>query len=87
MARFDPVENRFVALPIDLGMADEQVHLILFGTGIRFRGGLSIVEVRVGEMSLPVNFASSQDEHTELDQISLLLPHSLAGKGEVNWRC
>ncbi len=45
---FNAAQNRFVALPIDLGPPGDQVFLILFGTGVRNRSALSTVTARIG---------------------------------------
>ncbi|MGH9839084.1 MAG: SBBP repeat-containing protein [Blastocatellia bacterium] len=80
VARFDQSLNRFVAVPIDFGPESDQLFLILFGTGMRFRtnaaaaiGGTAGAVLYVG----PSVFAG-------LDQCNVNLPRSLAGRGEVN---
>ncbi len=82
--RFDPAQNRFVAVPIDLGDASDQVVLVLFGTGWRNRSSLSVVEVKIGGMAIPSLYAGAQPTLVGVDQINLLLPRSLAGRGEVD---
>jgi uncharacterized protein (TIGR03437 family) len=67
-----------------LGAASDQVFLILFGTGIRHRSGLEAVKSKVGEIDAPVTFAGAQGALIGLDQVNLLLPRSLIGRGEVN---
>jgi len=88
VAQFDAAQNQFVARPIDLGpdlgAASDQVFLILFGTGIRHRSGLEAVKSRIGEAGAPVTFAGAQSSFIGLDQVNLLLPRSLIGRGEVN---
>jgi hypothetical protein len=48
VGRFDPVQNTFVAAPIDFGAATDRVYLVLFGSGLRFRSSLSSVTAKVG---------------------------------------
>jgi len=72
-----------VAGPIDVGPADDQVFLILFGTGIRLRPDLSGVRVRAGGMEATVVYAGPQRDSPGLDQINVLLPRTLAGRGEA----
>jgi hypothetical protein len=48
VAQFDQAQGRFVALPIDLGPETDQVFLVLFGTGLRFHGGLAGEGAAVG---------------------------------------
>ncbi len=81
---YDPAQNQFVARPIDLGPATDQVFLILFGGGIRFRSDLTNVKIKAGGVDAPVSFAGSQGGFIGLDQINARLPRSLIGKGEVD---
>ena len=69
--------------PIDLGPATDQVFLILFGTGIRGRSGLSAVTATAGGQEVAVSYAGPQADFDGLDQVNLLLPRSLAGRGQV----
>ncbi len=71
-----------VAIPIDLGPSTDQVFLILFGTGIRFRSALPLATV--GGVSCQVTFAGPQGSFTGLDQVNIRLDRSLAGRGAVN---
>jgi uncharacterized protein (TIGR03437 family) len=84
LARFDTAQNRFVALPIDFGPASDQLFLVLYGTGIRFRSALSAVSCTIGGPSASVEFADRIDGFIGLDQINVRLPRSLAGRGEVD---
>jgi uncharacterized protein (TIGR03437 family) len=84
VSRFDPAQNRFVSVPLDLGPETEQVFLILFGTGLRFRNSLSTVSARLGGVEAPVLFAGAQGALAGLDQTNLLLSRSLIGRGEVD---
>src|SRR5262249_26837745 len=69
--------------PIDLGPAADQVFLILFGTGIRGRSGLSAVTATVDGERAAVSYAGPQGEFDGLDQVNVLLPRTLAGRGRV----
>jgi uncharacterized protein (TIGR03437 family) len=71
-----------VAAPIDLGAATDQVVLEIYGTGIR-AAGTSGVKVTIGGIALPVQYAGAQGGFDGLDQINVILPRSLAGKGSV----
>lgn len=84
VAIFDPVKADFAAQPINLNPADEQVFLLLFGTGIRNRSALSAVSVQIGGVSTQINFAGAQGDFFGLDQINALLPRTLIGRGEVD---
>ncbi len=72
-----------VAIPIDPGPPTDQVVLILFGTGIRGRTALSAVRVEIGGQRAEVLYADSQGDFVGLDQVNVLIPRSLAGRGEV----
>ncbi|MGH9839997.1 MAG: hypothetical protein ACREEM_14530, partial [Blastocatellia bacterium] len=80
----DSAQNRFIATPIDLGPATDQVFLVLFGTGIRFRSALSNVSATIGGSGSEVLFAGAQGTLVGLDQINLRIPRSLIGRGEVD---
>jgi uncharacterized protein (TIGR03437 family) len=85
VTHFDPVQNRIVALPIDLASRDgEEVFLALFGTGIRGRSSLVNATAQVGASVVEVLYAGVQPDFAGLDQINLRLPKSLMGSGEVN---
>ncbi|QQS47621.1 MAG: carboxypeptidase regulatory-like domain-containing protein [Acidobacteriota bacterium] len=71
-----------VAIPIDLGPSTDQVFLILFGTGIRFRNALPTATV--GGIGCQVTFAGPQGSFTGLDQVNIRLDRRLAGRGTVN---
>lgn len=66
---------------IDLG--SDGVFLTLFATGLRGRNLLSPVTVTVGGAAVPVLYAGTQNEYPGLDQINVVLPPSLAGRGTV----
>jgi uncharacterized protein (TIGR03437 family) len=84
VSRLDPATNKFITAPIDLGPADDQVFLMLFGTGFRFRSALSNVIATVGGLDIPVLYAGVAPGFYGLDQANLLLDRSLIGKGEVD---
>ncbi len=84
----DPAQNKFVAAPIDLGPdlgnASDQVFLILFGAGLRFRSALSAVSAKLGGVDGQVTFAGARDGFVGLDQTNVRIPRSLIGRGEVD---
>ncbi len=82
--RFDSARNRFVAVPIDLSDASDQVFLILFGTGIRNFSAAGNVSVKFGGDDSLVQFAGSQGGFPGLDQVNARLSQSLAGRGNVD---
>jgi uncharacterized protein (TIGR03437 family) len=56
--------------------------LFLFGTGLQ-DAGTAGVTVSISGTSIPVSYADTQGGFVGLDQVNVLLPASLAGKGNV----
>jgi uncharacterized protein (TIGR03437 family) len=83
VARFDTTTNRFVPVPIDLSNANEQVFLVLYGTGYRRRAALRDVTTTVGGVACETLYAGAQGQLAGLDQINVRLPRSLAGRGNA----
>jgi uncharacterized protein (TIGR03437 family) len=71
-----PVELR-------LGPESEQLILVVFGTGFRWRQSLDAAQVTIGGEPAEVLYAGFQLEYPGLDQLNVRLPPSLAGRGEV----
>ena len=69
------------AAPIALGPASELATLILYGTGLN---GAKDVTVTIGGMQAQVAYAGPQGTYPGLDQINVLLPQSVSGKGKVD---
>jgi uncharacterized protein (TIGR03437 family) len=70
--------------PINIGPPNDAVALSLFGTGIRARSSLSAVTVTIGSVNAQVLFAGAQSNFIGLDQVNVLIPTSLIGRGEVD---
>ncbi|MEK7833830.1 MAG: hypothetical protein AAB401_22270, partial [Acidobacteriota bacterium] len=84
ISRFDTTTSRYVAVPIDLGPATDQVFLIAYGTGWRFRSNLTAVNATIGGTASDVLFAGMADGYVGLDQCNIKIPRVLIGRGEVN---
>ncbi|MGH9840644.1 MAG: hypothetical protein ACREEM_17845, partial [Blastocatellia bacterium] len=84
VAQLNPAQGKFFAVPIDLGPETDQVFLIAFGTGIRFRSSLSAVTASIGGANAEVLFAGAQGGLVGLDQINLRISRNLAGRGDVD---
>jgi uncharacterized protein (TIGR03437 family) len=69
---------------IDLGPAGDQVVLVLFGTGLRRRPDLSGVDVTIGGVKVPAQYAGEVAGLVGLDQLNFGVPRSLIGKGDVD---
>jgi uncharacterized protein (TIGR03437 family) len=76
--------GQWVAKPIDLGSDAEQLVLILYGTGIRFRSSLAAVKATIGGVDAPVLYAGDQLQYAGLDQVNVSIPRSLRGRGTVD---
>ena len=73
-----------VALPIDLGPENDQVFLIIYGTGLRNRSTLSAVSIKLGGTDAQALYTGEQGYFAGLDQVNVRLPRSLAGRGTVD---
>ena len=84
VAEFNPMLNRYVARPFDLGPTTDQVFLVLFGTGIRGRNPANQMAVFFGNSTNAIaDYAGAQGELVGLDQINVRLTNTLAGRGEI----
>jgi uncharacterized protein (TIGR03437 family) len=54
---------------------------VLFGTGIRFRKDPPQVSATIGGVTARVDYARNQCCFVGLDQVNLLIPRSLIGRG------
>ncbi|MGH7485926.1 MAG: hypothetical protein ACREMY_10055, partial [bacterium] len=70
----------FVGKPIDLGGESDQLVLLLFGTGFRNHQGSTTVTI--GGVAAQVLGIAAQGQFAGLDQMNVLIPHSLRGGGE-----
>jgi uncharacterized protein (TIGR03437 family) len=79
VAQWDAQQNRFVAVPVDLGADSDQLFLILFGTGIRGRSDTSNVKATIGGITTEVTFAGAQGAFDGLDQVNVRIPRNVGG--------
>jgi uncharacterized protein (TIGR03437 family) len=70
-----------VPVAMDLGTPDEQLIVMLYGTGIR--GYKSLPEVTIGGVAATVLGAAAQSQYAGLDQVNVLVPRALQGSGDV----
>ena len=84
IAQYDSTAKRNVATAIDLSTLTDKVYLIIFGTGIRNRTSLGGVTCDIGGVGTTLKYAGAHGTYAGLDQLNILLPNTLAGKGEVN---
>lgn len=72
-----------VAVPISLGGTNDSLYVTLYGTGLRGFSGLANASATVGGIPAQVQFIGTQGQYPALDQVNILVPHSLVGEGEV----
>jgi uncharacterized protein (TIGR03437 family) len=84
VAAFNSSQNQFVPIPIDLSPTTDQVFLILFCTGVRFRSSLAAVSYNVGGVTGTPLFVGAQGGFVGLDQVNIPLSRALIGRGVVN---
>ena len=70
-------------MPVALG-ADHTVYVSFYGTGIRNHSALSKVTVTIGGVEAPVQYAGAAPGFVGLDQVNVLVPLTLQGRGESN---
>jgi uncharacterized protein (TIGR03437 family) len=75
--QLDQAHNKFVPVPMDLGPDTEQVFLILYGTGFRFREMPGVVTCLIGGVAAEVSYAGNQNQYVGLDQCNVRIPRSL----------
>lgn len=66
--------------PLDLGPESGRMILLLFGTGLR---GASKATAKIGGQTAEVLGLAAQSEYPGLDQVNVVVPRELAGKGVV----
>jgi phospholipase C len=66
-------------LPIDIA---SRPYLILYATGIRGAAQAN-VSVRIGNIDAPVTYAGPQGTYAGLDQVNVILPAGLTGRGQL----
>ncbi|HTS65405.1 MAG TPA: FG-GAP-like repeat-containing protein [Candidatus Acidoferrales bacterium] len=69
-----------VPVPINLGSEPEQVYLLLYATGVR---NCQLPGVQIGNADATVAASQPQGQFPGLDQVNVILPRQLAGRGEV----
>ncbi len=84
ISRFDPVQNKLVAVPIEFGDESEQDFLVLFGTG--GKTSLGSYQVTIGGTPAEVTYVGPQISFVGLIQTNVRLPRSLIGRGQVEVR-
>ncbi len=82
VATYDATTARFIPRPLEFGQDD--LFLVLFGGGLRYRNQLSNVQIYLQGVAEPALYAGSQGELVGLDQVNVRLPKNLIGRGEIS---
>ena len=82
VAAYDATTARFIPRPLEFGQDD--LFLVLFGSGLRYRNQLSNVQAYLQGIAEPALYAGSQGDLVGLDQVNVRLPKSLIGRGEIS---
>ena len=83
LAIFDTGLNMYIPKLIDLSPTSDQIYIVLYGTGIRYRTGAATATI--GGISIPVIYAGDQFSYVGLDQVNIgPIPQSLISSGTVN---
>lgn len=75
---------RYFSPPFDVTIDGRPNFLVLFGTGFRNTVNLSRVQVTIDDVPTQVAYAGPQGVLVGLDQINVIIPPQLRGKGLVN---
>ncbi len=84
IATFNAAQQKHVPLPIAFATPDEQLFLVLYGTGIRNHSGLGMVSTSIAGLSMQTTYAGPVSSLVGLDQVNVRLSNALIGKGLVN---
>jgi len=80
----DGASGRYLPAQITLGDAGDQAYLVLYGTGWRQRSSISSVRALIGGVESLVAYAGAQGDFAGLDQMNILVPRQLVGRGTVD---
>ena len=75
------VSTANLSSPIGLGSSGDAVYLVLAATGL---GNANSAAATIGGVAAQVIYAGPQGGWPGLDQVNILIPHSLAGSGKVD---
>jgi len=76
----------YLPAPFDAEVQGRPNYLVLFGTGFRSRTDLNRVQILIDDVPAEVAYAGLQGSFIGLDQINVIIPPQLRGKGRVNLR-
>jgi len=67
--------------PVSAGSATNPVYLVIVGSGL---GSATAATATIGGVNATVTYAGPEGTYPGVDQYNILIPPSLAGKGQVN---
>ena len=70
--------------PVPLEVSGRAVVLSLYGTGIRLYPSFDAIRVSIGGVPAAVLYAGAQGQYIGLDQLNVVVPRELAGRGLVD---
>jgi len=84
--RTNPDTGALEPIDIDMGAEDTKIYLVLYGTGLRGVSALEAMGATAAGEAAAVTDVHANENIPALDEVRLLLPRSLVGKGEVEIR-
>jgi len=88
-ARYEPVavrdqtSRRIITSPIDPDGENEELALVIFGSGLHPHGAASAITVKIDEVEAPVLDTGPPDVFAGLDQVAVRAPRALIERGVV----
>ena len=78
-----PSSNTIASLsqPVSAGSATNPVYLVIVGSGL---GSATAATATIGGVNATVTYAGPEGTYPGVDQYNILIPPSLAGKGQAN---
>lgn len=74
----------WATVPITWNDPNDSVYLVLYANGTRKNSGLSAASATIAGTTATIVYAGPQGFFPGVDQVNILLPRSLQGKGDVN---
>ncbi len=84
VAEYDSAQKKFVPAPISFGAQEDQIFLVLFGTGVRYYSSMGNVKATIAGVEAEVHYAGPQGQYVGLDQVNIRVPRSALVGGEVD---
>ncbi len=82
IAQLDAASNRWQAVPLNLGAANERLFLVMYASGTR--GVASLLRVLMGGVEITPSYVGASADFFGVEQINVELTRSLIGRGRLN---